>query len=102
MTHPTRQKSESRKRDHLSEFEPSSAEMELLIRRRSYRRHQRNSRGGHSSFQDQLENAAVLLALEAAEITEGQAARALKLDRVTVREIKLRLTALGRAIAYSL
>lgn len=90
------------KKDHLTEFEPSEKALATLLHRRSMRRHQRTSRGGKTSHRDNYENAAILLAWESGEITEGQAARALRLDRVSARELKLKSTALGRAIAFSL
>lgn len=92
----------SERLDYLSAFEPDAEELAEILRCRKQRKHQRNSRGGKKSHRDDFENAAILLALEAGEITEGQAMRALGVCRVEAREARLETTALGRAIALSL
>lgn len=73
-----------------------------LIRRRNARRHQRKFRGDRKSANDLFEDATILLALEAGEITEGQATKALNSDRVSVRDKKIRLIELGKALTMEL
>lgn len=74
----------------------------LVLLRRREREYQRHSRGGARSPTDLYENAAIMAAWEAGEITEGQAMNALELDRVQAREAKLALVALGRSLALAL
>lgn len=86
----------------LSEFEPSQDEVSKIIQRRTERLYQRRHRGDKHSASDEAENAAIVVAWEAGEVTEGQAARALGLDRVSARELKLKTIALGRALTHEL
>mgnify|MGYP003344296207 CR=1 FL=1 len=44
-------------------------------------------RGSHS-YKTEMENLQILLAWEAAELSEGQAAKALDMDRVSLRMLK--------------
>jgi hypothetical protein len=88
--------------DQYAEFEPTRNDMNTLLKRRQQRADQRKSRGDKSSGRDGLEDSAILLAWEVGELTEGQAARALRVDRVALREMKLRLVAVGRALAHHL
>lgn len=68
-------------------------------KRRRDRLSQQRHRGGKHSPLTQAENASILLALEAGELTEGQAAKALGVDRVSCR--LLREEAIGRGIALA-
>lgn len=86
----------------LAEFEPAPAFMARVLKRRLIRWYQRRCRGGARSQSDLYENAAIMAAWEAGEITEGQAMRALEATRVQAREAKLALVAFGRALALEL
>ncbi len=83
----------------LNEFEPSSESIATLLKRRKERLYQRRHRGDKESARDLYENACIVAAWEAGEVSEGQAMRALGIDRVSARELKLCMIALGRAIA---
>ena len=48
-------------------------------------------RGTKRSYKTEADAACVLLAWEAAEITEGQAAKLLRMDRVDVRGLRLKM-----------
>lgn len=88
--------------DLLTEFEPDADELAVIVKRRLVRKYQRKSRGDKRSANDEFENAAIVAAWEGGELTEGQAMRALSVDRVSAREIRLRVVALGRALATEL
>lgn len=88
--------------DLLSELEPTQKQLSEILQKRTERLYQRRHRGGKRSASDESENAAIMLAWEAGEITEGQAAKALGVDRVSAREMKLKAVALGRALAQEL
>lgn len=53
-------------------------------------------RGSLKSYVTELEDLKICLAWEAAELTEGQAARALGYDRVTLRNIRYEAIRAGR------
>lgn len=69
------------------------------VKRRSDRLSQRKHRNGRRSYLTDMENARILLAWEAAELTEGQAAEALGVDRLGAR--KMREEAIGSGIALA-
>jgi hypothetical protein len=87
---------------YIAQFAPSQTVTDLAVARRRARGYQGASRGDKQSARTKLENAAILMALEAGEITEGIACRALELDRLSIREMRLRLTASGAALAMAL
>lgn len=91
------------KNDWLSEFDPSPDQIRSILRARKSRRDQRNSRGDKGSSKDSFEDAAMILALEAGEVSEGVLSKVIcDGDRVALRERKLRLIALGRNLAHAL
>lgn len=59
-------------------------------KRRRDRAYQAKHRGTKRSFVTEIENLKVLLAWEAGQISEGWAAKLLKLDRVSLRDLKMR------------
>lgn len=89
-------------KDIITDLEPTKEALLQAVKRRKFRKYQRRSRGGINSASDAFENAAIALAWEAAELTEGQAMRALGVDRVAARELKLRVIAFGRSLAHEL
>ena len=76
--------------------------VEERLARRKAREHQAASRGDERSAVSQFEDAAMLLALECGLVSEGQAARALGLDRVSLRDAKHKLALLGEALVMEL
>ena len=56
--------------------------------RRLARLYQGKSRGDRRSYKTELENVQILLAWEAADLSEGQVARMLDVDRVTLRQMR--------------
>lgn len=59
-------------------------------KRRQDRQYQAKHRGTKRSFVTEIENLKVLLAWEAGQISEGWAAKILKLDRVSLRDLRLK------------
>lgn len=59
-------------------------------KRRSDRLSQQKHRGSRRSYVTEIENLQVLLAWEFGELSEGQAARATKMDRVSLRQLRLK------------
>jgi hypothetical protein len=89
--------------DWLSEFDPTPDEIQAIIHSRKIRGHQRKARGSKRSPCDEAENALMLLALEAGEVSEGIAAKVLAGgDRVKLREMRHRAVALGRSLTHGL
>lgn len=88
--------------DQYTEFEPTTAELTEVIHRRKARRFQQKSRGDVKSAADLFENAAILIAWEAGEVSEEQASKAMDVDRVTAREARLQMIAFGRVLASEL
>ena len=66
------------------------------------RTYQGKSRGDRRSYKTELENAQVLLAWEAAYLSEGQASRMLNVDRVTLRMMRESTIAEGIKLADEL
>lgn len=56
---------------------------------------QQRHRGSRRSYVTEIENLQVLLAWEAGELSEGQVATVLKMDRVSVRELRREAVRLG-------
>lgn len=77
----------------------SDEELNKLMARREYRKHQRNSRGGKRSATDQFEDACIVVAWIQDQITEGQMSQALGIDRVSARQLAIDCKELGRSIA---
>ena len=71
------------------------------MKRRTWRKGTDKYRGGQRKYsaQDAAQMVAVLLALEAGEISEGIAARALQTDRVSLRDAKIKITEIGVDLA---
>ena len=59
-----------------------------LQKQRRDRAYQAKHRGSASNYKTEWENALLLIAWEAAELSEGQVASALKLDRVSLRKMR--------------
>lgn len=68
-------------------------------RQRRMRAYQAKSRGDRVSHKTEAENALLLFAWEAGDLSEGQMARALDIDRVTLR--KMRDDARTKALALA-
>jgi len=62
-------------------------------KRRLDRAYQRNHRGSKRSYVTEIENLRVLLAWEAGELSEGQAAKRLGLDRIDLRDMRIKVIA---------
>jgi hypothetical protein len=69
------------------------------LKQRTMRAYQAKHRGSKTSFKTQIENLQILLAWEAAELTEGQAARALNVCRIEAREMREKAIRAGEEIA---
>lgn len=67
-------------------------------KRRLDRLAQQKHRGSRRSYVTEIENLQVLLAWEAGRLSEGQAARALDVDRVTLRGMKIDAVSAGEAL----
>jgi predicted ArsR family transcriptional regulator len=72
------------------------------LKARADRASQRKKRGSKTSPVTDLEDALVVLAWEAGELTEGQAAAALGVDRLGARLRREALLARGITLAYEL
>lgn len=68
-------------------------------KRRADRLAQQKHRGSRRSYVTEVENLQVLLAWEARALSEGQAARAIGVDRVTLRGMKLDAVKAGEGFA---
>ncbi len=74
-----------------------------LRRTRANRAYQAKHRGGTAcNYRTEMEDALIMLAWEAGELSEGQVARALALDRVSARVMKLEATRKGAEIGTRL
>lgn len=73
-----------------------------IVKQRRNRLYQAKHRGSRRSYKTELENIRVLLAWEAAELSEGQAAEAIGVDRVTLRVMRDGCIAHGLMLAQSL
>lgn len=69
---------------------------------RASRLHQAKHRGSRRSYKTELENALLLLAWEAAELSEGQMVQLLDIDRVTIRVMRLAAIDAGMKLALAL
>ena len=72
------------------------------VQQRRMRAYQAKSRGDRRSFKTELENAQILLAWDAGDLSEGQAAKALDVDRLTARVMRDDMLAAGLALADKL
>lgn len=88
--------------DPYEEFTPSMDDLFKSVKRRLGRAYQRRCRGGKRSAQDEVDNLKMLLAWEDAEVSEGMICRVLGLDLVSLREMRMKAVAEGRALAYAL
>lgn len=70
-----------------------------LQRKRQFRASQRKSRGDKRSSNDEAEDLCIIVAWALGEITEGQAVRSLRKDRVYCRILKNVASDIGAAIA---
>lgn len=68
------------------------------IKQRKDRIAQAKHRGSRLSVKTELENTRILLASEAGQLSEGQVATALKLDRITLRRMREAAIAEGMRI----
>ena len=66
------------------------------------RLYQSKSRGDRRSYKTELENVQLLLAWEAGDLSEGQVAKILGVDRVSPRMIREGAVAAGMALAEEL
>jgi hypothetical protein len=64
-------------------------------KRRRDRFYQQKHRGSKQSYVTEVENLRILLAWEAGELSEGQVARYLNIDRVDLRDMKIGAIARG-------
>jgi hypothetical protein len=69
--------------------------MEPERKRRLDRLSQQKHRDSKRSYVTEIENLQIILAWEAGELSEGQAAKALEVDRVTARDMRLRAIQAG-------
>ena len=73
------------------------------IAKQRYNRHaQQKHRGSRRCYRTEAEDALILLAWEAGELSEGQAAKALDVDRVTARDRRLAGISHGHDIGHAL
>jgi hypothetical protein len=77
-------------------------EMDRRKRLRQARLHQAKQRGSRRSYKTELENAQLLLAWEAARLSEGQMAAALGVDLLAVRKMRDAAIAEGMRLAEAL
>ncbi len=73
-----------------------------LRQQRLARLYQGKSRGDRRSYKTELENVQILLAWEAGEMSEGQVANMLNVDRVSLRMMREGAVAEGMEIAEEL
>lgn len=73
-----------------------------LKQQRLARSYQAKSRGDRRSYKTELENVQLLLALEAGDLSEGQVASMLGVDRVSLRIMRDEAKAEGMAMAEEL
>lgn len=76
--------------------------MSQLKKQRLARLYQGNSRGDRRSYKTELENVQLLLAWESSGLSEGQVAKALNIDRVTLRMMREGAMAAGMTLAEEL
>lgn len=76
--------------------------MGSIRQRRAMRGYQAKARGTRQSFATLYENALIVLAWERAELSEGQAAKALGLDRLSARILRDDLVLAGIRIGSEL
>lgn len=72
------------------------------LQRRQAREAQARHRGSRASYVTAMENALLILAWEAAELSEGQVSAMLDMDRVSLRKLREDLIDRGMAVAQSL
>lgn len=72
------------------------------LKRRSDRLSQKKHRGGKASYVTEIENLQIMLAWEAGELSEGQAAKALGVERVALRDLRRIAVNTGAALAGKL
>jgi len=73
-----------------------------IVTQRYNRRAVRKHRGSRRSYLTEAEDALIILAWQAGELSEGQAARALGLDRVTARDRRIAAIERGQEIGHAL
>lgn len=73
-----------------------------IAKQRRDRLSQHKHRKSRRSYKTELENAQILLAWEAAQLSEGQVARILDIDRVSLRMMREGAIAEGMNIAAAL
>jgi hypothetical protein len=71
-------------------------------KRRSDRLPQKKHRGSKNSYVTDIENLQIMLAWEAGELSEGQAAKALQVERVALRDLRRIAVNSGAALAGKL
>lgn len=69
------------------------------VKRRSDRLAQQKHRKGKASYVTEIENLQIILAWEAGELSEGQAAKALRVERVALRDLRRIAVNSGAALA---
>jgi len=72
------------------------------LKRRSDRLAQQKHRRGKASYVTEIENLQIMLAWEAGELSEGQAAKALQVERVALRDLRRIAVNSGAALAGKL
>ena len=73
-----------------------------IVKQRKDRSYQVKHRGSRRSYRTEAEDALILLAWEAGELSEGQASKALWVDRVTARDRKIAAIERGRVLGKTL
>ena len=73
-----------------------------IVKQRYNRHAQQKHRGSRRCYRTEAEDALILLAWEAGELSEGQAAKALGVDRVTARDRRLSAVERGHNIGHAL
>ena len=68
-------------------------------KRRYDRLAKQKERGSKRSYVTEIENLKIILAWEAGELSEGQAARAIQVDRVTLRDMRIEAINSGEGLA---
>ena len=76
--------------------------MTAIQRTRYNRLAKAKQRGSKKSYVTQFEDAKIILAWEAENLTEGQAAKALQMDRVSMRILREELINAGGSLAREL
>lgn len=69
-------------------------------KRRQDRLAQQRHRGNKRSYVTEVENLKIILAWEAELLSEGQAAKAIGVDRVTLRDMRFQAMHVGENLAY--